>query len=445
MRDFGNFGIAVCLLAILSAGPSFPSPQRSLTSLPAAAGQCGSRCIVPGRFQVEFAALIRRSCRQGIPGREAVIDTAGAKLPSRFLDCGASELVHAARRSVYQGSTDGGTVVLALAWPPPWSVGGARRGAAPGPATGSDPEEDKALALLKRLDPSLTERNPRKLSDVTAARLSAGSVTDEQLECIAGATRLVDLSLAGTAITGKGLRRIAHLRLIRFLNLTGTKVSDDDLRVLSCLGGLTSLILDGTAIGGRGARWLERCGQLRFLSISDTAMTDLDLGSLAGCRWLEQVRAERSRLDGSFLRICERLPRLGTISLNGSRNFVGATLAHLENHPALMCLGLTGTPVDDKDVKHLTRIPRLKLLWLSRTKVTDRAMSVIASVNSLDSLGLTETQITDTGLMELREARSLKRLFIDGTGVTDEGIQQLKWSLKDLDLNLGLLPLPVDN
>jgi hypothetical protein len=446
MRVFCNLGLAVCLLTLLRTGPG---PHAELCERDSFQMQE----TVHRQPGAKWATMVRSGagpCAVGLTRCRAVAHERSAPVVALR----ANRAVRPHNSAAWFAAERSQRLALAAdrtARRPPQPP--SRRLTSNTPTPGGVPvrrashfrrDDDPDVVLLKRLDPSLAKRNPRSIEEVTVLRLSDSSVNDEQVRCIAGATRLERLDLDATAVTGKGLRRIAHLDTIIQLNLTGTNVTDDDMGTLKSLGSLMILTLNRTAVGGRAASWLERCTQLRSIWISGTAITDRDLDALASCKNLESITAEHCRLNGSFLRVCKGLPKLSTVVLNGARTFDGAAMVHLENHPALWSLSLIDTAVGDKDADHLARLPRLTTLWLSGTRVTDRAVRTIAGIKTLDSLSLSDTMITDTGLLHLRGARGLRYLDVSGTHVSLDGMQELRRSLKDLELDYSYPPRPVE-
>ena len=110
---------------------------------------------------------------------------------------------------------------------------------------------------------------PRRATDADLARivehfprllglsLDRASVTDDGLKCLAGLTTLQFLDLANTVVTDRGLGHLASLPGLHMLNLNHTRISDDGLRSLDRATGLKVLDLSNTRVTNDGVFALE--------------------------------------------------------------------------------------------------------------------------------------------------------------------------------------------
>ncbi|HUT10724.1 MAG TPA: hypothetical protein VMY42_09525, partial [Thermoguttaceae bacterium] len=114
--------------------------------------------------------------------------------------------------------------------------------------------------------------------------------------------------------------------------------------------------LRNTRITDDGLRHLSEMRNLRFLDLSRTAVTGGGLGQLQGLSALRSLK-----LENTHLRDTEPLRTL----------------------PALQCLSLAGSDIDDAGVKRLVELPELAELHLGATPITDKALEYLAEANHL--------------------------------------------------------------
>ena len=75
---------------------------------------------------------------------------------------------------------------------------------------------------------------------------------------------------------------------------------------------------------------------------------------------------------------------------------------------------LSGSDVEDKDIKILTRIPGLRHLWLTNTKLTDQCLDDLAKIELLEIVKLNGTGISAEAIERLRLKKPTVR--IEGVG-----------------------------
>lgn len=124
-----------------------------------------------------------------------------------------------------------------------------------------------ALAPLADRLESLAISHSDRLSDAACATL-------------AGFERLAFLDIAGTAVTGAGLRALRHLGNLQQLAISFLPLGDDDLAVLADLPGLRCLDLAYTKLSDRTIDTLLRLPRLERLDLAGTRITEAGLQRL---------------------------------------------------------------------------------------------------------------------------------------------------------------------
>jgi hypothetical protein len=133
----------------------------------------------------------------------------------------------------------------------------------------------------------------------TLSKLEVLEVTkadDAAVGHLSGLTRLRQLDLSGTRVTGRGVR---NFPLLTDLTLFATPADDAGLAEVAALPRLRSLSVSNTRITGaalerlRGLRWLTH------LFASETAIRDKDLVHLERLKGLSVVDLRKTRATGA--------------------------------------------------------------------------------------------------------------------------------------------------
>jgi len=243
--------------------------------------------------------------------------------------------------------------------------------------------------------------------------LGQTQVTAENLDALAGLTRLEGLHLDGLAqlVNPAALGNMLELR---HLGLSGTAVKD--LSVLAKLPELRTLKINRTPVVSLSP--LAKSALLHSLFIQETAISDLSpLRDLKALRWLYASRtpvSNLSPLSGLQLTTLDltstRVRQLGALAgcHQLERLFLGQTavsdLTPLAGLP-LLFLDLSGTKITG--VGPIGQLPVLKSLSIAHTAVKD--LSPLAKVKSLEMLDI--TGLTLTRPQDLLDIPALKKLI----------------------------------
>jgi internalin A len=245
------------------------------------------------------------------------------------------------------------------------------------------------------------------------------NITDEDLRVLDDLQAGVDLNLAGTGITGKGIEILRRLKAshITSLDLSGTKITDEALVSIEDLRNLSSL------------------------NLSNTQVTDAEMGRLAKQDCLCQLRVSRTRLgDEGLKHICEMFDSLSPLwekDLDlSATNVSDAGLIHLRGL-ALNQLDLSDTQITDAGLQTLETSGGIRFLLLSNTQIADKGLESLSAIKRLDAVDLRRTSITDAGLPQLKKSTALRYIDVTGSKMTRGGIDDLKKSLPHLEKPLG--------
>ena len=295
----------------------------------------------------------------------------------------------------------------------------------------------------------------------------AGQLTDAMLKDLGNVSTLVALNLSGSrAVTDEGLRHLAALPGLRYLDLSGTPITDAGLEVLARLPRLETLSLGGTRVTDAGAPHLAHGHQLRELSLEWTEMGDLALRALAGKAHLRALRTGR-RTSDEGLRLLHELPAFKTwnggdedtvalfgadqgpnqLTLRGSLTDGG--MRHLQGLDGLYALdlddsrlaltadamkplivlprlGRLSVPATDVWMPHIAAMPHLRFLTAQDTPAGDDGFVALSRSPSIEGIwGRRCHNLRRRGFLALAEMPALRTLSVSCLNVDDEGIAAL--------------------
>lgn len=288
--------------------------------------------------------------------------------------------------------------------------------------SGAEPPDPEAALRTRDWNQALALVRDRQCTGLYAA----GQMTHRRLEQLSALESITSLHLEGSrALTDEGLRHLARLPRLRYLNLMGCGITDRGLEVLRRLPNLEELVLAWTAVTDAGVAHLSACDRLRRVDLTSTASGDGAVRALAGKAHLHEFRSGDALTDEALhllreLPVFRRWPhdvdvaKLGVeerpnlLALHGSLTDAGiARLSELEGLAALDLddrrLGLTGAALAP-----LVDLPRL--VWLG-FDATDESMPRIAALPHLRFLFCQDTTAGDDGFEALSRSRSIEHIW----------------------------------
>jgi hypothetical protein len=248
------------------------------------------------------------------------------------------------------------------------------------------------------------------LRSVSRLWLSGPTFGDEDVESLIAMPRLVELELGGTSLTEAGYTRLLRGKRFRSLYFTGRSLTDADLAGLGHQTRLEELDLSWTAITDEGLKALAGLRSLKRLSLSNVSVSGTGLKHLAGLRSLKVLDLSHSPVGDAGLR-------------------------HLRGLERLEELNLRGTPIEGPGLRHLVGLSRLRELNLQESRAGDQGLASLARMTSLRKLRLADTPITDAGLARLKDLRRLEHLGIDRVEISDDAYRDLRRALPRLSIS----------
>ena len=285
-----------------------------------------------------------------------------------------------------------------------------------------DTDESPALASSRDWDEVI-----RLLARHPGARLDAGGqMTDDVLADVAKLETVSALNLGGSKrVTDDGVRHLARLPALTYLDLTGTAITDRGLAVLRDLRRLESLSLAMTRISDDGAAELAHCNELRQVNLSWTQMGAGALRALAGKTAVSDLSI--GNITDETMSLFHDLPvfktwrggeeEMALLSYHCRPNFLWIRgpftdrgMQHLRGLDGLFGLNLADQRLDltAAALDPLVSLPRLG--WLA-VDPRDDWMPRIAAMPRLRFLGAQDTTASDDGFVALSQSRSIEYIW----------------------------------
>jgi hypothetical protein len=254
-----------------------------------------------------------------------------------------------------------------------------------------------------------------------------GQMTDTLLESLSRFDHITALELNGSKqVSDAGVRFLARMPRLQYLDLTGTGISDRGMEILAQLKELKTIRLSWTQITDTGAAHLESCDGLERLDLTATHTGDGTLKTLVGKRHLRHLMTGVKVTD-TGLKWLHQFPvfktwqggehKMALLDYEAGPNYLGlrgkftdrgiADLAGLD--------GLFALNVDDSKLAITTaclasivNLPNLG--WLA-FDAKDDAMPYIAAMPKLRFLMCQDTTAGDDGFVALSASKSIEYIW----------------------------------
>jgi HEAT repeat protein len=219
-----------------------------------------------------------------------------------------------------------------------------------------------------------------------------------QVELAPKSRDLVAVNLAGAAIDGELLQRLAEIPTIRRLDLTGAELQTDDYRALSRLASLQVLSLERTNISENDLPLANL--QLTTLSLSGTAVGNTGLSRLSALPGLANLDVAQTVVTAEGLESLPSFPALNTVTLD-DQCITAESLLHLQASKPIQLIRIHVTSgVGKPSWELLSTVNGLQAdgwrydqrIWTSRSKWDETVAGVVEAVAIETQLSEAETQ-----------------------------------------------------
>jgi internalin A len=265
----------------------------------------------------------------------------------------------------------------------------------------------------------------------TAQRDAAGNVValnfrgtwidDVEMVDVARFAHLERLDLSHTRITDEGMLHLKSATGIRELNLYyAEQITDQGMTAIKNWKMLKRLNLRGTRIANGTLEIVGHMPQLEALDVANTQITDNGMDLLITLTHLQELALGRSRVGEGDLAFLRMLPTLTYLDLSGARPVPPDMGGAGRRAPAVAIM-------PQKTIQALAELKNLRVLKLGFSGISTSDLKALSTLENVEKLGLEECpRVDDSTLAELVNWKSLKYLDLQATKVTPNGVEALR-------------------
>lgn len=250
------------------------------------------------------------------------------------------------------------------------------------PPIGQDPNEEK----IKKMNGTVVRDNAQLDRPVTEVRFNfPAQWNDGNLKDVAAFPRLRKLELGqNQAANGSGLKDLANLQELEYLDASGMRISNEGVSAVSNLRNLKTLKLVLANVAGERLKDLAKLNRLEDLTATN-AKDDKSIKELAKLSNLRRLQIDNSEFGDESAKAFAALQQLKVLDAYGTRvTDVGMT--ELAKLPQLEELRLQGARIGDPGVNALKDNKSLKVLNIFNTSVSDAAVPALLTLTGLREL-----------------------------------------------------------
>ncbi|HQR06812.1 MAG TPA: hypothetical protein PLN21_08325 [Gemmatales bacterium] len=291
--------------------------------------------------------------------------------------------------------------------------------------------------LEKQIDGDQVLAEISTLKHLQWIQLGNLTYTEKGLRQLAGSTTLKAVVM-GNFSKDDDLKQIAKIRSLRTLYLNRNKeMTDRGIRELAALKQLEWLDLSGTGVTDAGMKELAALKELSWINLSGTSVTDVTAAQLRSLNKLSHVDLAYTGVSQDGLREVAKIKGMKSLDMSGTEARGNKDLGTSKMRE----LRLNNTSMTDEDLKAIPNLKEIKHLNLSGTKITDKGLESLAGLN-LDILEIPEQAKTDLGLknylaaINLEPVKRYMGLSLSSWNISEEGLKTLA------GLELPILEIP---
>lgn len=251
------------------------------------------------------------------------------------------------------------------------------------------------------------------------------------LQRLANLKPLYALRLSGDSVREQDFQYLKFVNGVHDLNLEHFTFEEDGLKYFNGFQALKAIRVYDSTIRGEG---LSHLGQFLNLVTLDLVACSIDMSvmqQIGNRRQLNFLNLSNSQIDDAGLAHLSGLTKLKKFYAHLNPKITDKGLKHLQGMQQLEVLTVGGTGITDAGLKQIGKLEQLILLDIYNIEITDAGLAHLTKLKHLNSLNLRLTPITDAGLKHLSGLKQLKTLSLQETKVTPEGIAALQKALPE--------------
>ncbi|MBZ0186684.1 MAG: protein kinase, partial [Candidatus Obscuribacterales bacterium] len=234
-------------------------------------------------------------------------------------------------------------------------------------------------------------------------------------------------AIGGTKKTDKDLAKLRNGLVPEILELTGSDITDKGLTYLVGLP-IKKLRINATDITDAGIESVAKIKSMLFVDLSDDILlTGKSLKSLAKLPHLIGISLTGTTLNDDDLRFLPGLPQLQTITLGQCHNITGDGFVYLPKLSQLTTLKIDALTINKTGYENLAKLHKLKWLDLQSSNFSDQSIEIVRNMRDLEMLNIGSTKLTDNGLDKIPTIEPLNLLRIESCpNITNDAVIKFK-------------------
>jgi hypothetical protein len=257
--------------------------------------------------------------------------------------------------------------------------------------------------------------------NIVGLNLRGTWVNDVELIEVARLPKLERLDLSHTRITDEGMLHLKPATGIRELNLYyAEQITDQGITAIKNWKMLKRVNLRGTRIANGTLEIVSHFTSLEALDVANTQITDNGFDFLITLTNLKELALGRSRAGEADLGFLRMLPQLTDLDLSGARP-VPPDMGGAGRRPQALPV------MPQKTVQALAELKNLRTLRLGFSGITAADLKILSVLENVEKLGLEECpRIHDSAVAELVQWKRLKYVDLQATKVTPQAVEELR-------------------
>lgn len=247
--------------------------------------------------------------------------------------------------------------------------------------------------------------------------------------------QLLRLNVHGNGI-GE-LEELGELTALTYLDFSGNqRLGGDEATILARMPGLQHLNLCDVELDGALAGLTALSVRTLLLSGNQGGLNDAAAHTLAAVTSLEHLDLRSACFTEGGVSALGTLSRLTHLRLSTTACCGAAPLQALASLPALRCLDLEGTKLENAAFGVVASMTQLHSLGLRSTGADADVATNLAGLTALTSLDLSGTNVSLASVLAIAALPKLAVLGLARAGLTDDAVQPLAalTSVRELDL-----------
>lgn len=250
-----------------------------------------------------------------------------------------------------------------------------------------------------------------QLPELNLLELTSPRLTGACLNQLARLKKFEHLFVNLPLISDDELRNICRSRSMYVLRIANaTQLSDTCLQPISKTR-VQQLDIQQSQITGSGFDALADLKTLVWLNLSDAPIENQYLARLLDCERLDHIGLCGTPIDDAGVKILTQSSTLARVALDDTQ-ISDEACRHLAKLKTLIQAYLRTSGLTNKSLKYLASSPQLKLLYISGSDITDDGLPILDAAKSLEYAQLHTTSVSTTAVSDFNDSHTDCRVVL---------------------------------